>query len=279
MRLSRGERRAIEQLLREVEDYKPLSPEEERELIKRAKAGDREARAKIVYSFLRFVVKFVSKYADYGVPIEDLINEANLGILKAIDHFDLNRGVRFLSYAVWWIRQAVFKALNNYSSIVKVSPERRAKLKRILDAEREALQETGEAPSVYEIAEELGISPDEVVEAQLMARRDVSLDMPVGEEGDTTLGELIEQVALPSPEESYEELELREIVARSLHDLDPRERSILVHYFGLEGQEPKTLEEIGQIFGISRERVRQLKERAIRKLKELHAEEFKDFLE
>jgi len=279
MRLSRGERKAIESLLQEVEEYKPLSPEEERELIKRAKAGDREARARIVYSFLRFVVKFVSKYADYGIPIEDLINEANLGILRAIDHFDLGRGVRFLSYAVWWIRQAVFKALNNYSSIVKISPERRAKLKKILEAEREALQERGEAPSVYEIADELGITPEEVVEAQMMAQRDVSLDMPVGEEGDTTLAELIEQVALPSPEETYEELELREIVARSLHDLDPRERSILVHYFGLEGQEPKTLEEIGQIFGISRERVRQLKERAIAKLKKLHAEEFKDFLE
>ncbi len=278
MRLSRGERKAIENLLQEVEEYKPLSPEEERELLKRAKAGDREARARIVYSFLRFVVKFVSKYADYGIPIEDLINEANLGILRAIDHFDLNRGVRFLSYAVWWIRQAVFKALNNYSSIVKISPERRAKLKKILEAEREALQERGEAPSVYEIADELGITPEEVVEAQMMAQRDVSLDMPVGEEGDTTLAELIEQVALPSPEETYEELELREIVARSLHDLDPRERSILVHYFGLEGQEPKTLEEIGQIFGISRERVRQLKERAIAKLKKLHAEEFKDFL-
>jgi len=280
MRFSWGGDRAFEIYLREIEDFPPLTREEERELLEKAKKGDRESIARLVYAHLRFVVHIASKYQGYGVPVSDLVNEGNLGLLKAIEHFDLSRKVRFLSYAIWWVKQSIFRALDMQSSTVRITPEKRARLKEVLETERRLVHETGFSPSIYEVAEEMGLSPEDVAEARLLAKRDVSLDMPVGKEDkDTTLGEVLEQAALPSPAETYEVEEMREILLRLLHRLDKKERNILVNYYGLEGQEPKTLEEIGDMFNISRERVRQIKDRAIEKLRRWHSEDLRDFVE
>jgi RNA polymerase primary sigma factor len=280
MRLSWGGDRAFEIYLREIENIPTLTREEERELLKKAKEGDREAIAKLVYAHLRFVVHIASKYQGYGVPISDLVNEGNLGLLKAIEHFDLSKNVRFLSYAIWWVKQSIFRALDMYSSTVRITPEKRARLKEILDTEKRLVHETGLSPSIYEVADEMGLSPEDVAEARLLAKRDVSLDMPISkDDAETTLGDVLEQAALPSPAESYETEEMREKLLRLLHKLDKKERNILVNYYGLEGQEPKTLEEIGEMFGISRERVRQIKDRAIEKLRRWHSDELKDFVE
>ncbi|MEO0179907.1 MAG: RNA polymerase sigma factor RpoD/SigA [candidate division WOR-3 bacterium] len=280
MKFSWSGDRAFEIYLKEIEDIPTLSREEERELLIKAKNGDRDAIAKLVYAHLKFVVHIASKYQGYGVPISDLINEGNLGLLKAIEHFDLSKKVRFLSYAIWWIKQSIYRALDLYSSTVRITPEKRARLKEILETEKRLVHETGFPPSIYEVAEEMGLSPEDIAEARLLARRDVSLDMPVGkDERDTTLGDVLEQAALPSPDEIYEAEEMREILLRLLHRLDKKERNILVLYFGLEGQPQKTLEEIGEIFNISRERVRQIKDRAIEKLRKWHSEDLKDFVE
>lgn len=280
MRFSWGGDRAFDIYLKEIEDFPRLSREEERELLEKAKKGDREATAKLVYSHLRFVVHTASKYQGYGVPISDLVNEGNLGLLKAIEHFDLSKNVRFLSYAIWWIKQSIFKALDMHSSTVRITPEKRARLKEVLETEKRLVHETGFPPSIYEVAEEMGLSPEDIAEARLLARRDVSLDMPVGkDEKDTTLGDVLEQAALPSPAETYEAEEMREILLRLLHRLDKKERNILVNYYGLEGLEPKTLEEIGEMFNISRERVRQIKDRAIEKLRKWHSDDLRDFIE
>ncbi len=279
MRGSGPKERALEIYLREIESFPAIGPKEERELLIKAKKGDREAIAKLVYAHLKFVVRIAMKYQNYGVPLADLINEGNLGLLKAIDHFDLKRNVRFLSYAVWWVRQAIFKALDNMSSTVRITPEKRAMLKKMKEAEQKLIQETGITPNIYEIAEEMGVEPEDVSEAKRIAQRDVSLDMPINPDSkEGTLSDMIEQTALPSPAESYEAEEMGQILLKMLHKLGRKERNILVNYYGLEGQEPKTLEEIGKMFNISRERVRQIRDRALEKLRRWHEKELHEFI-
>ncbi len=271
--------RSLEIYLREISKMEPLTPKEEEELIRRAKQGDREATEKLIYAHLKFVVNMAKRYQGYGVPLADLINEGNIGLLRALQRFDPKRRVRFLSYAIWWVRQAIMKALNEQSRLIKVSSERRAKLKKIRQKEIDLLQEMGEEPTFEEIAKELGLNPEEVKKAYKLVTTEISLDAPIYPDNEKrTLLDILDQDALPSPEEAYEKNEQTTKLKEMLETLSPMDRKILSLYFGLDDGKPKTLEEIGKRMGISRERVRQLKERALKTLREKFGDQLKDLL-
>ncbi|RKZ03631.1 MAG: RNA polymerase subunit sigma [Candidatus Hydrothermota bacterium] len=271
--------RSLEIYLREISKMEPLTPKEEEELIRKAKQGDREATEKLIYAHLKFVVNMAKRYQGYGVPLADLINEGNIGLLRALQRFDPKRRVRFLSYAIWWVRQAIMKALNEQSRLIKVSSERRAKLKKIRQKEIDLLQEMGEEPTFEEIAKELGLNPEEVKKAYKLVTTEISLDAPIYPDNEKrTLLDILDQDALPSPEEAYEKNEQTTKLKEMLETLSPRDRKILSLYFGLDDGKPKTLEEIGKRMGISRERVRQLKERALKTLREKFGDQLKDLL-
>jgi len=271
--------RSLEIYLREISKMEPLTPEEEEELIRKAKQGDKEATEKLIYAHLKFVVNMAKRYQGYGVPLADLINEGNIGLLRALQRFDPKRRVRFLSYAIWWVRQAIMKALNEQSRLIKVSSERRAKLKKIRQKEIDLLQEMGEEPTFEEIAKELGLNPEEVKKAYKLVTTEISLDAPIYPDNEKrTLLDILDQDALPSPEEAYEKNEQTTKLKEMLETLSPRDRKILSLYFGLDDGKPKTLEEIGKRMGISRERVRQLKERALKTLREKFGDQLKDLL-
>ncbi len=279
MSLYNIDEKSLEIYFREIADSPTLTPEEERELIIRAQRGDKEAIEKLIYSHLKFVVSIARHYQGYGVPLADLINEGNLGLLRALKRFDPNRKVRFLSYAIWWIRQAIMKALNEQSRLIKISGEQRAKMKKIREAQIDLLQEKGVEPTFEEIAEELGIPTEDVKKSYSMITSEVSLDSPIYPDNEKqTLVDVVNQNALPSPEEAYEEVELVERLKEAMQDLRPRDKMILEMYFGLDDGKPKTLEEIGKQLGISRERVRQLKERALKTLKQKHGELLKNLI-
>ncbi len=279
MSLYNIDEKSLEIYFREIADSPTLTPEEERELIIRAQKGDKEAIERLIYSHLKFVVSIARHYQGYGVPLADLINEGNLGLLRALKRFDPNRKVRFLSYAIWWIRQAIMKALNEQSRLIKISGEQRAKMKKIREAQIDLLQEKGVEPTFEEIAEELGIPTEEVKKSYSMITSEVSLDSPIYPDNEKqTLVDIVNQDALPSPEEAYEEVELVERLKEAMQDLRPRDKMILEMYFGLDDGRPKTLEEIGKQLGISRERVRQLKERALKTLKQKHGELLKNLI-
>ena len=279
MSLYNIDEKSLEIYFREIADSPTLTPEEERELIIRAQKGDKEAIEKLIYSHLKFVVSIARHYQGYGVPLADLINEGNLGLLRALKRFDPNRKVRFLSYAIWWIRQAIMKALNEQSRLIKISGEQRAKMKKIREAQIDLLQEKGVEPTFEEIAEELGIPTEEVKKSYSLVTSEVSLDSPVYPDNEKqTLVDIVNQDALPSPEEAYEEVELVERLKEAMKDLRPRDKLILEMYYGLDDGRPKTLEEIGKKLGISRERVRQLKERALRTLKQKHGDLLKNLI-
>ncbi len=272
--------KSLEIYLKEISEIPLLTEEEERELIKRAKAGDKEAREKLIYSHLRFVVSIAKKYQGYGVPLADLINEGNMGLLRALERFDPNRKVRFLSYAIWWIRQAIMKALNEQSRLIRISPDSLSKLKKIKETESELMHRHGATPTVEEVAKELGVTENEVKEAQELAIKEISIDQPAYPDSDKqTLADILGQDALPSPEKSYEERERREMVMEALKILKPRDRKVLELYFGLLDGRPRTLEEIGKQMGVSRERIRQLKDRALRQIREKFGDILKDFVE
>lgn len=271
--------RSIEIYLKEIGELPTLTPEEERELIKKAKKGDKEAREKLIMAHLRFVVNMAKHYQGYGVPLADLINEGNMGLLKALERFDPKRKVRFLSYAIWWIRQAIMKALNEQSRLIRVSSERRAKLKKIKEKEMDLLQKLGKEPTFEEVAKELGLTPEEVKKAYDMVTSEVSLDSPIYPDNEKrTLLDVLDQDALPSPEETYEQAERIKKLRDLLEELPPRDKRILNLYFGLEDGKPRTLEEIGRELGISRERVRQLKERALKTLRNKYGHLLKDLI-
>ena len=271
----------LEFYFKEIGDLGVLSPEEERELLIRAKKGDREAIEKLVIHNLKFVVHIAKQYAGYGIPLSDLINEGNLGLLKAIQRFDPKKGVRFLSYAIFWIRQAILRTLHEQMRLVRVPRENLEKAKRIREVQQELEERLGETPSLDEIAKELDLSPDEVVKAQELFMSEISLDQPLFDENEkSALHEILASTSVASPEEFFKQEEIQERVVRMIEKaLDPREAQILKWYFGIGVEEPMTLEEIGKKLGITRERVRQLKERALRKLRNRYGESLRGLLD
>lgn len=258
---------SLDQYLKEISQYPLIDKNEEVRLAKAIRRGEEEALNKLVRSNLRFVVSVAKKYQNQGVPLSDLINEGNLGLIRAGHKFDETKGIKFISYAVWWIRQAILQALAEQSRIVRVPLNRAGALHRIGRRSSALLQELGREPTVEEIAEDLEITREEVERTLAISQSHLSLDAPVTPGEDNRLLDYLPDQYSPGPEEEAYEHALKETVEDSLSTLKEREAKILRLYFGLDDQDPMTLEEIGALLGITRERVRQIKEKALLRLR------------
>ncbi len=258
---------SLDQYLRDISKYPLISREDEADLARRIRAGDGEALDKLVRSNLRFVVSVAKKYQNQGVSLSDLINEGNLGLIRAGHKFDETKGIKFISYAVWWIRQAVLQALAEQSRIVRVPLNRAGTLHRIGKRASALLQELGREATNAEIAEGMDISEEEVAKTMSISQVHLSLDAPMTPGEDNRLLDYLADTVSPTPDEQTIEKALTQAIEDSLGSLKEREAKILRLYFGLDVHEPMTLEEIGTLLGITRERVRQIKEKALSRLR------------
>ena len=259
--------RSLDQYLKEISAYPLIDRAEEVRLAQKIRDGDGEALDKLVRSNLRFVVSVAKKYQNQGVPLSDLINEGNLGLIRAAHKFDETKGIKFISYAVWWIRQAILQALAEQSRIVRVPLNRAGALHRIGRRSSTLLQELGREPTVEEIATDLEISQEEVARTLAISQSHLSLDAPITPGEDNRLLDYLPDQYSPGPEDEAHEHALKQTIEEALATLKEREATILRLYFGLDDQEPMTLEEIGSLLGITRERVRQIKEKALLRLR------------
>lgn len=262
---SSAEKSALQRYLHEIENIPVLTPSEERELALRARHGDATAQKELVRRNLRFVVTVARQYARHGVPLEDLINEGNIGLMRATARFDPARGFRLISYAVWWIRQSIMSYLTDHSRIVRIPAGKVHGLARLARESERLLQECGYAPSADELAKRLHITPEQVETLQQLPTYHFSLDEPAeGEESDFEVDTLED----PNSTEDWLVETLRTHDIQSAMDiLDRREADILRRYFGLNADEPESLQSIGEDYGVTRERVRQLRDRALWKLR------------
>ena len=258
---------SLDQYLRDISIYPLITREEEVSLAQRIRLKDQEALDKLVRSNLRFVVSVAKKYQNQGVSLSDLINEGNLGLIRAAHKFDETKGIKFISYAVWWIRQSILQALAEQSRIVRVPLNRAGALHRIGKRASTLLQELGRQPTHLEIAEGLDITEEEVAKTMLISQVHLSLDAPMTPGEDNRLLDYLPDNTNRTPDEQTFEKALSEAIEESLAGLKERESKILRLYFGLDGEDPMTLEDIGTLLGITRERVRQIKEKALLKLR------------
>ena len=258
---------SLDQYLQEIGEVRLLIAEEEVVLAKRIKKGDQEALEKLTKANLRFVVSVAKQYQNQGLSMGDLINEGNLGLIKAAKRFDETKGFKFISYAVWWIRQAILQALAEQSRIVRLPLNRVGALHKIGKASSGLEQEFGREPSPSEIADELDMTDYEVMDTLKISSRHLSLDAPFNDGEDNSLLDVLEDDEQPPPDESLLGDSLRREVEKALATLTPREAEVISLYFGINREQPLTLEEIGERFGLTRERVRQIKEKAIRRLR------------
>ncbi len=266
-RKSQYEEGSLDQYLRDISIYPLITREEEVTLAQRIRKKDQEALDKLVRSNLRFVVSVAKKYQNQGVSLSDLINEGNLGLIRAAHKFDETKGIKFISYAVWWIRQSILQALAEQSRIVRVPLNRAGALHRIGKRASALLQELGRQPTHSEIAEGLDITEEEVAKTMLISQVHLSLDAPMTPGEDNRLLDYLPDTTNRTPDELTFEKALTEAIEESLSGLKERESKILRLYFGLDGEDPMTLEDIGTLLGITRERVRQIKEKALLKLR------------
>ena len=270
---------SLDQYLRDISAYPLISREEEAELARRIRVCDQEALDKLVRSNLRFVVSVAKKYQNQGVSLSDLINEGNLGLIRAAHKFDETKGIKFISYAVWWIRQAILQALAEQSRIVRVPLNRAGTLHRIGTRANSLLQELGREATHAEIAEGMDITEEEVAKTMSISQVHLSLDAPLTPGEDNRLLDYLADTVNPTPDEQTFEKALTEAIEDSLAGLKEREAKILRLYFGIDGAEPMTLEEIGTLLGITRERVRQIKEKALSRLRHVsRAKSLESFL-
>jgi RNA polymerase primary sigma factor len=258
---------SLDQYLRDISIYPLISREQEVLLAQRIRENDQEALDTLVRSNLRFVVSVAKKYQNQGVSLSDLINEGNLGLIRAAHKFDETKGIKFISYAVWWIRQAILQALAEQSRIVRVPLNRAGTLHRIGKRASALLQELGREATHAEIAEGMEITEEEVAKTMSISQTHLSLDAPMTPGEDNRLLDYLPDNVNPTPDEETFEKALTESIAEALGGLKEREAKILRLYFGLDGSEPMTLEQIGVVLNITRERVRQIKEKALSRLR------------
>jgi RNA polymerase primary sigma factor len=258
---------SLDQYLRDISIYPLITREREVELAKKIREGDQEALDTLVRSNLRFVVSVAKKYQNQGVSLSDLINEGNLGLIRAAHKFDETKGIKFISYAVWWIRQAILQALAEQSRIVRVPLNRAGTLHRIGKRASALLQELGREATHAEIAEGMEITEEEVAKTMSISQTHLSLDAPMNPGEDNRLLDYLPDSMNPTPDEEMFGKALTQSIREALSGLKEREGKILRLYFGLDGQEPMTLEEIGAALNITRERVRQIKEKALSRLR------------
>ncbi|CAF0692046.1 sigma-70 family RNA polymerase sigma factor [Candidatus Methylacidithermus pantelleriae] len=254
--------------LREISQIPLLTREEEVELAKRIKEGDQEARQKMIRANLRLVVKIAHDYAGSGLPLLDLISEGNIGLMKAVDRFDPEKGGKLSTYAAWWIKQSIKRALANQSKTIRLPVHLVDKIARLRRVATQLAEELGRDPADEEIAEELDMPASKVAQLRSVAVRPASLDAAIGQDEDSaSLGELVKDETAEDPSEVIQKENLKKTVLEVLPKLDERERKILAMRFGLEGNEEMTLEEIGKRFKVTRERIRQLQNIALKKIR------------
>ncbi|MCY3774283.1 MAG: sigma-70 family RNA polymerase sigma factor [Gemmatimonadetes bacterium] len=262
-----SEDRSLDLYLQEIGNVPLLMAEEETELARSVRAGDQKALEKLTASNLRFVVSVAKQYQNQGLSLSDLINEGNIGLIKAAKRFDETKGFKFISYAVWWIRQSILQALAEQSRIVRLPLSRVGTLHKIGRLSSEFEQEFGREPSTEEIAQELDMNPGDVKDTMRIASRHVSLDAPLKAGEDNRLLDLIEDDDQDAPDEALMVDSLKEEIFRALGSLTKREAAVIALYYGINMEKSHTLEEIGSRFNLTRERVRQIKEKALRRLR------------
>ena len=262
------EQSALDQYLRDVSRHELITPEREKELGARAQEGDQDAIQELARANLRFVISVAKKYQNRGVSLTDLIQEGNVGLVTAARKFDPEQGVKFISYAVWWIRQAILASLANHGRAVRVPLNRASDLARIFREKERLKQEKGREPSTEELAEATNLTPELVESLQTLNAAEIRLDAPIGDSEDSQLVERFITEEAAEPEIEVESRLLTETITDALSTLEARDAKVLRLYFGLEGEREHTLEEIGNMLGVTRERIRQLRDRALRRLRE-----------
>ena len=265
--ITNRESQSLDKYLQEIGRVDLLTPDEEVDLAKRIRAGDQLALEKLTKANLRFVVSVAKQYQNQGLSLGDLINEGNLGLIKAAQRFDETRGFKFISYAVWWIRQSILQALAEQSRIVRLPLNRVGSLNKISKKFSELEQKFEREPSPDELAEVLEVSTNEVVDTMKISGRHVSMDAPFVQGEENSLLDVLENDTEEKPDTGLMNDSLRREVQRALSTLTQREGDVISLYFGLNGKHSMTLEEIGEKFNLTRERVRQIKEKAIRRLR------------
>ncbi len=265
--ITNRESQSLDKYLQEIGKVDLLTPDEEVELAKRIKEGDQIALEKLTKANLRFVVSVAKQYQNQGLSLGDLINEGNLGLIKAAQRFDETRGFKFISYAVWWIRQSILQALAEQSRIVRLPLNRVGSLNKISKTFSELEQKYEREPSAEELAEVLDVTTAEVVDTMKISGRHVSMDAPFVQGEENSLLDVLESDSEETPDSGLMNDSLRKEVQRALSTLTQREADVITLYFGLNGEHAMTLEEIGEKFNLTRERVRQIKEKAIRRLR------------
>jgi RNA polymerase sigma factor, sigma-70 family len=253
--------------LKEIGRVPLLDAEREAELAKRMSEGDEEAKRELVEANLRLVVSIAKRYVGKGLFFLDLIQEGNLGLMKAVSKFDYTKGYKFSTYATWWIRQAITRAIADQARTIRIPVHMVETIHKVTKVSRQMLQEKGREVSAAEVAKEMNMNPDKVREIMKIAQDPISLETPVGEEEDSHIGDFIEDQESPAPAEAASYELLREQLNEVLHTLTPREEQVLRLRFGLEDGRQRTLEEVGQQFNITRERIRQIEAKALRKLR------------
>ncbi len=268
----------VRMYLKEIGQIKLLSPEEEVELAQRVSEGDQTAKNKLTEANLRLVVSIAKKYSGRGLHILDLIQEGNTGLIRAVDKFDWTKGNKFSTYATWWIRQAITRAIADQARTIRVPVHMVEVINKATRCNRKLVQELGREPTVEEIAAELNLPVEKIIEANRTAADTLSLDTPVGDEEDTSIGSFVEDERTPGPADATSNALLAEALKEILDTLTEREADVLKMRFGMHDGRTHTLEEVGQIFGVTRERIRQIENKAIRKLRHpSRAKKIKDF--
>ena len=270
----------VRMYLKEIGKVPLLSAEEEIELAKRMADGDEEAKKRLAEANLRLVVSIAKRYVGRGMLFLDLIQEGNLGLIKAVEKFDYQKGFKFSTYATWWIRQAITRAIADQARTIRIPVHMVETINKLVRIQRQLLQSLGREPTPEEIAEEMGLTPERVREIQKISQEPVSLETPIGEEEDSQLGDFIEDDAAVVPPDAASFSMLQEQLAKTLEGLAERERKVISLRFGLEDGHPRTLEEVGREFGVTRERIRQIESKTLAKLRHpSRSQKLKDYLE
>jgi RNA polymerase primary sigma factor len=260
---------AIKLYLREIGQVKLLTPQEEIELAARIKKGDKKAREQMIKANLRLVVKIARDYEGIGLPLLDLISEGNIGLMKAVERFDPSKGGKLSTYGSWWIKQSIKRALANQSKTIRLPVHLVDKISKMRRTAMRLQEEFGREPTDEELGEELGISASRVSQMRMAAIRPASLDAPIGDEDSNNFAEVVQDEAADTPYEQLEDKTVTKMLQEMVKTLDPREATILRARFGLDGGPEKTLEEVGEKFGVTRERVRQIQNIALKKLRKM----------
>jgi RNA polymerase primary sigma factor len=270
----------VRMYLKEIGKVPLLTAEEEVALAKRIERHDMDAKCRLIEANLRLVVSIAKRYVGRGMLFLDLIQEGNLGLIRAVEKFDYRKGYKFSTYATWWIRQAITRAIADQARTIRIPVHMVETINKLIRVQRQLLQEMNCEPTPEQIAQEMGTTPQKVREILKISQEPVSLETPIGEEEDSQLGDFIEDEDATMPVEAVSEIMQKEELNAVLNQLTHRERKVVELRFGLKGEHPRTLEEVGQKFGVTRERIRQIEAKTLAKLKSYReAQRLRDFLE